>query len=484
MSDDLIAQIDKAGWIRKGGLIVPDDVLSAVRSPSEWFGSLKPVEFALDTIPTIKNLIDFIPKDELDQLVQGSSVELLATAYGANKAFNSTKYKGTQLAARGESLAQNIKLRPKDVEVGNGAAIAHNIFLNNQLIADSVDDYNGLIGDSPEERFKALQETNKSWLEQLFDDASNAWDSAVDSAKRQFSRLMKKLAEILGFKKRKIKGVKKPTYEKPVTAQPASLKMQFAGVAPSVANLGMGVAGAGAIAPVAGVQLISIINALTSSILSTFILKAVAVPVGAINALVQTTTAIVLKGLNAVGIDAIRHTIGGILRGISSNLPAIWNSTGLFTGAWALLTTYAPYIICAAVLVIAAIKMSQRVEIGDYVAVAGYPFDNSSNSGISSNPGNSSNSNNLIPDLVFAEISGNLTDKLGDLGVLRQQLINESENKNYQFIYGFSFDGKQQKQSFDLTSELAAAAPVPIPKGPAELLWLPISQLDFVQGNF
>lgn len=453
--DELITQIDKSGWIRKGGLKIPDDVLESVRSPTEWLLNLKPIQFGLDTMPTIKQLIDFIPKDELARITQEASVELLASAYGVNKAVNSTRYKGDKLAARGQELTAKVKVSKKTVEIGEKGTFASQTYFTPQIIGDIAEreEYGGVIGDSPEERFRALHQENHTWLESIFDNAKKSWDDATAEVKRQFSRLMRKLSQVLGFKKKSNRS--RPQYEKPAEPQ-EKFKMQFSKVSPSMSAVGT----VGAIIPTTGIGIIGIINSITSSLLSTFILKAVEIPIGAFTALTQTTTAVIMKVLNMPGIEAIRYSIGGVLRGISNNLPLVWNNTGMFAGAWSLLTTYAPYIVAAAVLIILAIKLLQDTKIGDWVAIAGYSEEFA------------------IPDLTFAQLTGNDQEKLADLLNLRDEL-SEKSGKSFNKIYGFSFDSfkrTKQEQAFNL-SELVA---VPIDKNESKILWLPISQLEFL----
>lgn len=128
---------------------------------------------------------------------------------------------------------------------------------------------------------------------------------------------------------------------------------------------------AGAIIPIAVSGTMTIISSIAMTILSKFLLvgSAVAIGTSAIKAFVWTATSLVIKMLGATGADICRYLAGGFLKGISG-LPSIFESTGLFTGAYGYLMAYAPYIIIGAILTYKYIK-NQELLLGNYLYVYG-----------------------------------------------------------------------------------------------------------------
>ncbi|MEA5526932.1 hypothetical protein [Nodularia spumigena] len=191
----------------------------------------------------------------------------------------------------------------------------------------------------------------------------------------------------------------------------------------------------GAIVPVdipTTINAIEVLKKITESILTTFILKGVQLPEVFVEALKNTTISIILKRLNIPGGEAIRYITGGLLRTIKDLLPAVFNNTGMFAGAWGLLTACAPYILAAAILVIIAIKMAKENQLGDFILILGLLASQTE------------------PDICCARVIGD--EKMEDIQTLKEGLIAET-NKDYDFLYALTFKSEELARSLDISQE-------------------------------
>ncbi|MBD2386028.1 hypothetical protein [Cylindrospermum sp. FACHB-282] len=435
--EDILSQISGEDWIKKGGLDIPDDIFEALDSPYDWLDGLKPISFSRDNLPTIDNILSFFPQAELGDIVKTSSIEMLRTSYGINKCFNSKTHK--DLAEKANQLLSKSKARKKDVGIYNAAVQANNLFLNLGLVKEQSESYSGQMGEvSIYDRIKQSEAKNKDWLLEVLEETQEILGNAAEDAIAKIKRLIRKLTKFMK--------VPRPYESNSISGQYISLSSNFS---PS------------AIIPVAApgvVDVVGVVNAIASELLKTFILKAVAIPAALAEGLVSTVTSIVLKGLGASGTEAVRYIAGGILRGAKDLLPSVFNNTGMFAGAWAFLTSCAPYILAAAIIIILAIKMSQKVQVGNLVTLL------------------ATTGNDQDPDLVSARISGDSAERLKDLADLKTSLLEET-GKDYANIYGFTFEKGDRKLCVDMTLPVL----IPIKGEIAATLWANFSaRFDFL----
>ncbi len=436
--EDILGQISGEDWIKKGGLDVPDDIFSALESPFDWFDSLKPISFSRGNLPTIENILSYFSESEIGNLVKSSSLEMLRTSYGINKCFNSKVY--SNLTAKGDQIAANLKLKNRDRQIYQAAIKASNLFLNIGLVKEQLSsiDYNGQIGDSIYEIVKNGEVKNKDWLTENLESAQNSLENAAKDIISKIKRLIKKLKKVFEAPR---------PYEFGTVQSSYTISSNFS---PS------------AIVPVASpsvVDVIGVVNSIASGLLQTFILKGVAIPAQLAEAVTKTVTSLVLKGLNASGVQAVRYIAGGVLRDAKDLLPAVFNNTGMFAGAWSFLTSCAPYIIAAAVIIIITIKLSQKTDIGNWITLLA----------VGSNK-------NQEPDTVFARVIGDVQEKLKDLDKIKEDLIEET-GKQYANVYAFSFDGDAKKLCIDMS----LAVPIPMKDEIATTLWTEFStKFDFL----
>jgi hypothetical protein len=227
-----------------------------------------------------------------------------------------------------------------------------------------------------------------------------------------------------------------------------SLKSQFGNISSAY----------GAIVPVdipTTINAIEVLKKITESILTTFILKGVQLPGVFVEALKNTTISIILKRLDIPGGEAIRYITGGLLRTVKDLLPAVFNNTGMFAGAWGLLTACAPYILAAAILVIIAIKMAKRNQLGNFILILGLLASQTE------------------PDICCARVIGD--EKMEDIQTLKEGFITET-NKNYDFIYALTFKNEVIARSMDISNE----TPVIIPEEAAITINAGLSSLEYM----
>ena len=155
------------------------------------------------------------------------------------------------------------------------------------------------------------------------------------------------------------------------------------------------------------------------------------------------------------GGEAIRYITGGLLRTVKELLPAVFNNTGMFAGAWGLLTACALYILAAAILVIIAIKMAKRNQLGDFILILGLL------------------ASQLEPDICCARVIGD--EKMEDIQTLKEGFIAET-NKTYDFIYALTFKNEVIARSLDISQE----TPVILPEEAALTIKEGLSSLEYM----
>ena len=532
--EEVLSQISDGIWVNKGGLRVPTEVVQALSNKEDWFDSIKPVSYSQDNLPSLKAIINYFSKQELDDEVGYASAEILQSCYGVNKVFNS-KVHGDPSAV-GQQKLDAIGQRPANIETYKAAVEVNNILINWKNINSSGYDND----DSVYDRIKSVEQVNKDWFSgqiedlkakviEAYDDLMSQFDEQEDPVPQEvrnhfvairekteqefpsaiadfpednlnivniFQGLLDKLKEELADALQKIKelvlgkdeskaaraearqehkdksGVLK--FLKSKIVNPAingikklftkagkllskkeqnnykedSIKSQFGNISSAY----------GAIVPVdvpTSINAIEVLKKITESILTTFILKGVQLPEVFVEALKNTTISIILKRLSIPGGEAIRYITGGLLRTVKELLPAVFNNTGMFAGAWGLLTACALYILAAAILVIIAIKMAKRNQLGDFILILGLL------------------ASQLEPDICCARVIGD--EKMEDIQTLKEGFIAET-NKTYDFIYALTFKNEVIARSLDISQE----TPVILPEEAALTIKEGLSSLEYM----
>ena len=540
--EEVLSQITDGIWVNKGGLRVPTEVVQALSNKEDWFDSIQPVVYSQDNLPSLKAIINYFSKSELDDEVGYASAEILQSCYGVNKVFNS-KVHGNPSAV-GQQKLDAIGQRPANIETYKASVEVNNILINWKNINSSGYDND----DSVYDRIKSVEQVNKDWFSQQIEDLKtlmlNAYDSLLsqfdeqedpvpqevrnhfvairekteqefpsaiakrcckqfadfpqdnlkivnifqgllDKVKEELADALQKIKELvlgkdesktaraearqehkdksglLKFLKSKIvnpviNGIKKLfrkagkllSNQEQNNYKEDTIKSQFGNISSAY----------GAIIPVdvpTTINAIEVLKKITESILTTFILKGVQLPGVFVEALKNTTISIILKRLDIPGGEAIRYITGGLLRTVKDLLPAVFNNTGMFAGAWGLLTACAPYILAAAILVIIAIKMAKRNQLGDFILILGLLASQTE------------------PDICCARVIGD--EKMEDIQTLKEGFITET-NKNYDFIYALTFKNEQIARSMDISNE----TPVIIPEEAAITINAGLSSLEYM----
>jgi hypothetical protein len=206
-----------------------------------------------------------------------------------------------------------------------------------------------------------------------------------------------------------------------------NLKSQFGSV---VSNYG-------AITPVptpTNLDVVNVLGKIAESLLSTFILKGISLPRAFFDAIKNTVVSVITKRLSIPASEAIRYITGGLLKSAKDLLPAIFNNTGMFAGAWGLLTACAPYILAAAIIIIIAINMAKKNQLGNFIWLLGIKEGRPE------------------PDLGIARVSGDSLERMKDFEEFRFQFLEET-NKQYQYLYALTFKSEKLGRSFDMTGE-------------------------------
>lgn len=327
------------GWLGKGGLQIMDGVQKAIDEPMKWFSNLKEVEFASENAKTVKACLEYHSTDSLTGFVKNAATEFLESAYGANKCFNSIAHK--DLAARGQSFAKK-QLARSGAATYRAAVAAHGSYFGASYVEEKMSGFTQT--DNFWERLREGEVFNQSWLERIYTAASMEVENLVDSAKAKAKRILKKLERIMY-------GQKAIAFSREFRESklPASRLIEVATIPTTMNMLNVGTELAGALVKPVVAPLV--------------------MPQTATSALVNASSSIAMKNLGVTGAEAGRYFVGSYLRQSVNVLPSVWNSTGMFTGAWSFLMTAAPYIILAAVIVVAAIEMSKKLAFGNHVYV-------------------------------------------------------------------------------------------------------------------
>ena len=178
--EEVLSQITDGIWVNKGGLRVPTEVVQALSNKEDWFDSIQPVVYSQDNLPSLKAIINYFSKSELDDEVGYASAEILQSCYGVNKVFNS-KVHGDPSAV-GQQKIDAIGQRPANIETYKAAVEVNNILINWKNINSSGYDND----DSVYDRIKSVEQVNKDWFSQQIEDLKILMLNAYDSLLSQF----------------------------------------------------------------------------------------------------------------------------------------------------------------------------------------------------------------------------------------------------------------------------------------------------------
>jgi hypothetical protein len=173
--EEVLSQITDGIWVNKGGLRVPTEVVQALSNKEDWFDSIQPVVYSQDNLPSLKAIINYFSKSELDDEVGYASAEILQSCYGVNKVFNS-KVHGNPSAV-GQQKIDAIGQRPANIETYKAAVEVNNILINWKNINNSGYDND----DSIYDRIKSVEQVNKDWFSQQIEDLKTLMLNAYDS---------------------------------------------------------------------------------------------------------------------------------------------------------------------------------------------------------------------------------------------------------------------------------------------------------------
>lgn len=396
-------------WLGKDVLNISSQVFSVINSPRDWFYNLPPIKFILESENSpLSQLVDFLDEaSDVPGIIRDCGLIFLETSYGINKAYNSKVHQNAQSAAAENAIAI-LRTTQREISLYEGAVIAHNEALNLPMLSTKASEIAatmatvGQIANTGREQILQWHQQTLNKMNQAKDDLAKQLAELTGKARTKAQRELNKLTKIIesmlsGTNKQSIRSISYQT--KSVGA-----------IVPIV----------GGLATVGGA--ISIVSAIATFLLSSMFLKAITdFPIQLLGGLVQATTSIVLKFFGSSGASAVRYLAATALKAAAQVLPAMFNPTGMFGGAWTVLAAYAPYIIIAAIIIILAIK-STNTEVGPILYVFGTGFNDQ-------------------PDMVFASSRRDtkkftIKQVLANLG---KELTSES-GRNYREIYGFSLN--------------------------------------------
>ncbi|MFP4336404.1 MAG: hypothetical protein ACLFQP_00600 [Halothece sp.] len=408
------------GWLGKGGLIIPDEINQIQTSPLDWFIKLDAIQFSLNSVPPIKNILNTSTSLDLDDIIRSSVEEFLPTSYRINKCFNSQKYQDNNLANIAFQKGRKIQVSRKDELFLGDAMLVRDLLLPLPKLQQLTATYNGAIANI-DSRINEIQSGNESWLRSIADTATLELDTLEGKAREEARKIIRTIGKALN----RVTGLFKT----------GNVSLESSLVVPS--DLGI-------------IDVIGVVSTIASTIVKTFLLRPIALPPAAQDAIVHTTVSVVLKNLLSDGAEVLGYLAANELRKIANVLPAIFNYTGMFSGAWGFLMAVAPFIICGAVIITAAIRRSRKTNVGEWLNILAFEDINNR------------------PDEAVAKVRGTRMERLKDFTSLRDKLLKET-GKNYEKVYGFSFDDFNGKK--ELCLDLTAPTPVPLSNEDATSLW-------------
>ena len=385
--DYLREKINDGNWLSKPVLGISNFVNTLFDSPLNYFSQLPPIQ----AIASDENL-SFLLGELDNQLVIDMGLLLLESGYGVNKAFNSKKYDGT-LLSQAEALKKDEE-NEYFTQLNKANDLLGELNTKFQEIAQPLD-Y------STADYIEAEKTKNRNLIQQLLDEAQNAFDSVVAQIQATTGEISSAL------KKTKRKAQNNLNKFKRMMAAIDSNEQgnsRFVG-SPITSTL------LSDLMPVTGTT-ISVVKEITIWLLTNFLGVNVAT-----EALGWVVTSMVVKYIGAMGAEVARYFAAGLFKSIT--LPTVLNPTGLFGGCWAFCQAFAPYLVIAAVITILLLR-SQNIT-GEYLHVFGLGSDST------------------------AYASAKLRDVTGRLEIIAElkglgQLIRNESNRIFDDLVGFAVD--------------------------------------------
>jgi len=427
--DYLQDRIQNNVWLGKEVLNISNQVFSVINTPSYWFYNLPPIKFILESDNSpLSQLKDFLDEaSDVPGIIRDCGLIFLETVYGINKAYNSKVHYNAQSVAAQNTIA-NLQTSEREISIYKGAVTAHNEALNLPELSEKADEIAaamatvGQIAGAGTQQIqewhqKALKKMNKAKddLAKQVAELTAKVEQKIAGAKQELSKAKKELNKLTKIVESMISGSGKQSIK--------SDSFVTKGVIVPIA--------VGGLATVSGA--VSVVSAIATFLLSSMFLKAITdFPAQLIGGLVQATTSIVLKFFGSSGASAVRYLAAAALKAASNVLPAMFAKTGMFGGAWTVLSAYSPFIIISAIIIILAVK-STNTELGPILYIFGCRA-------------------NKQPDMIFASHRRDtkkftIKQVLADLA---KELTSES-GRSYTEIYGFSLNEFDVKLTLNLT---------------------------------
>ncbi|HCA95972.1 MAG TPA: hypothetical protein DEP38_15535 [Cyanobacteria bacterium UBA9226] len=322
-------KLSALGWLGKPALMIPGTVRYAIEHPQDWFESSPLIDAMSKTSPLRMEYI--LKNKDIAATVKKTTEQLCETAYSINKAYNSALITATKPAILGA------KIKPIKQDYLNADAITTcgEYFLDLKAIKSANMGYQ--LGDILRNQ-KDMEKANGSWLAKLLKDTEDSLAIITGLARNRAKRLVRMLKKILGKKDNNFI----PRYN-------SFLPFNSAQFAPSIGT------------PVANA--IAGLDGLTTPLFSDLIYKTVTnIPPAFTTISSNTVGSIVLKNIGSSGADILRYQAANLLKAVGT--PTVWNSTGMFAGAWTSLMSAAPYLIIAGVILTAAIETMRDTDVG------------------------------------------------------------------------------------------------------------------------
>ncbi|MBD2039230.1 hypothetical protein [Microcoleus sp. FACHB-672] len=462
----LKSRISNNCWLGKELFSISEQVSRAIQSPVDWFQSLTPIQSVKSQTDSafspIHQVIDSIK--ESSDIVTSVGLLFLESSYSINKSFNSRTH--SFLSSKGSEILANLKIREADKRFYGLALEAHNETLNLPALSTKLEEVElqiQSVQNSGQQVLDEYRDRATSRLNEIKSDVEAQIQYLTGEAKLKAQRILYRINSI--FKRIQSWGGASSGGSNSSTA-PYIFSSRFSRGITSIRRypdiqMSLAPIAGGAIATIP--TIISVIKSISDWLLGSFLLKAVAgFQQVLLPALTHTVTSIVVKFFSISGAEACRYLAAGVLKQNIALLPAIFATTGTAGNAWAFLTAYAPYILIAAIIIIAAIKLSRSTQLGNLL----YVFAIAS-------PIASFSKNNTSFAFGQARVSGEPES------VIRQELKTVAERilvdstSSYVEIYGFALeDDKTVTLGLNLTN---LNLPIPIPEGERDGIFMKLN---------
>jgi hypothetical protein len=351
--EKLEEQFKSGNWLGKPFLDANDEIRSLMGMDSNAILDLSIFKF-LRSFEGFNAIDDFLSDFDLADVSHKASLLYLETAHSINKAFNSEKY--DELGPVAAARLQSLRVRSTERGIYNACISAHNDLLRLPELGPKIASQADAI---PKLTF---DESGTDFLE--------VWqERAVRNIYNVKQTLLNLLPNLTG---KEAVRTRWEIWELEQTLETAENNWQEqldgGGISTNFAVSSLASPG-GAIVTMPNV--VESLNAIANFFLQVFIKPFPKFPGELFGVLVNATTASVLKYFHGIGSSAIRYAAAHLLRMAKDAMPTIFGWTSTFVGAWAFFMAYAPLAILAAVLIIAVISQSRRLEIGKHLYLFG-----------------------------------------------------------------------------------------------------------------